>query len=499
MGASCTHEFLWYLSFIGILPFLHVIISVNLSDIPKKTYILCAYSFIYSAIFYGISLFWIREFGWYTHIVLIIYESIFMMLFGALSQFFILRKNTTHKEQLTKFFLLVFGLAFLWVSCEYLRSLGPFGFSWYSIHHLQAYNKGLIQYTSILGPFIIDFTIVSANLAFLYMIYKGRNTDNKTSKSLIFDIKPLEEFSAFIVFLIFLIAQFTGIMSIPKTINVSKKVSILQGSMDMYNKTDYDTLDVYKKLIKAGSKEEKKVDLYVMPETVFSMLRKDDWLSKEISNIAKSKKTPIILGANTPTDTANYFNSALLIDKNGKLVGKQDKIHLVPYGEYVPYKKILPYVHDPRMRENDVLHGTKYQVLSTGDIRAGVNICFDSSFESLSRIVSKDANLLVVITNDWWFGNSYAPRNHMMMSILRAVENRRFLIRCGSNGISCVINPYGEIIKSTNLNDVTCLNAEFDLISQKTFYTKYGNIFPYVGILIWLCLITFIISIRRKK
>ena len=463
----------WWTGLFGLIPFFYVLTNNN-SEKPIKSNI--GLSLLFGIIFYGITMIWLWPYGWYAWLGATVYLSLYMGLFGALFHFFVLKgERKSPISQVFRFFFLVVGVGFLWTCVDWLRG---FSFQWYSLFHLASYDKPLIQYISYLGPYFLDFVIASFDMCLVYFILR------KNTKST-FTVGITEEFLANLGVFIFIIMHICALGFLKSPLLGDYKVSILQGSLDMWEKTDEETFDTYKSLLESVKD---KTDLFIMPETTFSELRKGDKITRELENLAKVKKTPIIVGSNTESEEEGLYNSAILISKEGVWMSRQNKMKLVPYGEYVP--KILPFKNS-MMREIDAVPGEEIVPLKLAgtDVKIGCAICFDSSFPTFFRKASKDCNVLAVISNDWWFGKHFAPENHYMMSVLRAVENRRYLLRCGSNGISGVISPYGETLSKTKLDDVTVLNEKFGLIKDRTFYSLYGDWFPFVDLFIWLLII----------
>jgi len=180
-----------------------------------------------------------------------------------------------------------------------------------------------------------------------------------------------------------------------------------------------------------------------------------------------------------------YYNSAYLIKPDGTVAGKYDKVHLVPFGEYVPFKRWLPFLGKIVAHVGDFQAGRSGNTIEGPVPRLGVQICFEIIFPMLSRaLVQNEAALLVNITNDAWFGKSSAPYQHFSMAVFRAVENRRSLVRAANTGISGFIDPIGRIIASTPLDEEAALVHRVPILREKTYYTRHGDIFALA------CLVT---------
>jgi apolipoprotein N-acyltransferase len=177
-------------------------------------------------------------------------------------------------------------------------------------------------------------------------------------------------------------------------------------------------------------------------------------------------------------NAVEYYNSAYLVGPEGNVYGKYDKAHLVPFGEYVPFKKWLPFLGKMVEGVGDFRPGKKGQTIKWGDYRLGLQICYEIIFPDLARAMTKNnASLLVNITNDAWYGESSAPYQHFSMTILRAVENRRSIIRSANTGISGFIDPSGRVIASTKLFSDAVITRTVPILEETTFYSRFGDLF----------------------
>ncbi len=196
------------------------------------------------------------------------------------------------------------------------------------------------------------------------------------------------------------------------------------------------------------------------------------------------------------------YNSAMLINENGRVEAKFRKIHLVPFGEFVPLGNRFPILNRIVGMGRNLSEGTNYNPIKINDdVFAGINICFEDIFSNIAREEARlGANLLLVITNDAWYPKSSEPTQHLAQSVFRAVETRLPLIRNGNNSCSVLISPAGiiqdTVFKERDENGKTILHydkrgrasAKFKTLVQKnpelTFYTRYGDVFILVCIFI---------------
>ena len=181
-------------------------------------------------------------------------------------------------------------------------------------------------------------------------------------------------------------------------------------------------------------------------------------------------------------------------------MGKYDKTHLVPYGEYVPFKKWLPFLGKIVAQVGDFEAGAIGNTLQWKDQKIGVQICYEILFPGLSRAMARNnASLLINITNDAWFGKTSGPYQHFSMTVFRAVENRRSLARSANTGISGFIGPAGRILASTELLQDAVATRTVPLIREQSIYTRIGDIFAKVCLALVLMIALFEIYKGTKK
>ena len=298
--------------------------------------------------------------------------------------------------------------------------------------------------------------------------------------------------------------------------NPKLKVSLIQGNIPQNEKWDefYATaiLRKYEKLTRQAAKQ--KPDLIVWPESSApSNLKTDKILKKRIKNLAVQTRSYLIVGGNDDRlDTEGVVtNSAFLISPEGKLVGQYDKIHLVPFGEYVPLRKWIPLVANFTLGEIDFTPGGEYKIFGIKESKFSVIICFEDILQQhVRQFVKAGAQLMVNMTNDAWYGRSKAAEEHLNLARFTALANGVPMLRATNTGISAFISPYGEVLKELecdgeNLEIDGFIDLEMPFKSVETFYKKYGDVFSlFCGAVVLLFLIIGDIkiiwanSLRRK-
>jgi apolipoprotein N-acyltransferase len=214
------------------------------------------------------------------------------------------------------------------------------------------------------------------------------------------------------------------------------------------------------------------------------MYESDREFQSFIRDFAVRNNVSVLFNSAQPnTISDNFYNSAVMIDRQGKKIGQYDKIHLVPFGEYVPVPEPLAQFV-PTMVGN-FQYGDKYNLLPLGDAKGGIMICFESHFPSLSReYVRNGADVLIEMTNDGYLGETPVLRQHMANAVFRAIETNRPVLRVTNVGITAYINERGEVMDAAKpyMEDTRVWTVSRSDGNQ-TFYVKYGDWFA------WLCLI----------
>jgi apolipoprotein N-acyltransferase len=230
-------------------------------------------------------------------------------------------------------------------------------------------------------------------------------------------------------------------------------------------------------------------DLVAWPESPAPFVEQEARFQQARAAVARQEQAPLVVGSLgteiSPDDqTWHYYNSALIIGADGARVGRYDKIHLVPFGEYIPFQNLLTFAHKLTGRVSSFTRGDEHKVFRLNGHRYGVFICYEAVFADEVREFSQmGAEVLVNISDDGWYGDTSAPWQHLNMTRMRAIENRRWILRDTNNGITAAIDPYGRVRQSIPRHAVDALPAQYGFRSDVTFYTAHGDLFA------WLCAI----------
>jgi apolipoprotein N-acyltransferase len=289
----------------------------------------------------------------------------------------------------------------------------------------------------------------------------------------------------------------------------SARVAVIQGNIDQAIKWNpafqIDTVKKYNRL--SASIIEQHPDLIVWPESATPFFFLYDIKPSELvfEGIHQTAKDYLIGSPSfvRQNDGVKYFNSAYLISPQSKTMGKYDKTHLVPYGEYVPFRKWLPFLGKIVAQVGDFEAGAIGSALQWRDQKIGVQICYEIIFPGLSRAMARNnASLLINITNDAWFGTTSGPYQHFSMAVFRAVENKRSLARAANTGISGFIDPAGRVLASTTLLEEAAVVQPLPLLKDKTVYTIVGDLFARLCLAVVLLAVLLHIGrwgINRRK
>jgi apolipoprotein N-acyltransferase len=375
----------------------------------------------------------------------------------------------------------------IWVALEFIRGFLFSGFPWEFLGYSQYTTLHLIQISDILGVYGISFLIVLVNTAlFVLGAELKRYVDRARAKM---------GFIPAVVVVLLSAAAVAGTWSYGdrrlKTVDgwmesaPTLQTAVVQGNIEQSVKWDpafqAQTVDKYLGLSRAVSRE-RRPDLIVWPETALPFyFLYDQKLSKRVIQGIRSIGTYFLVGSPSFTqrsDRIDYYNSAYLISPEGAPLGKYDKSHLVPFGEYVPLKRWLPFLGKIVAQVGDFSRGRIGSTLDWPHGKLGVLICYEVIFPYISKAtVENGATLLINITNDAWYGQSSAPYQHYSMAVFRSVENRRALIRAANTGISGFIDPAGRVLTATALFEDATAARRVPLLKIRTTYNRIGDVF----------------------
>lgn len=384
----------------------------------------------------------------------------------------------------------------LWTALELARTYAFSGFPWALLGYSQYRVLPMVQIADITGVYGISFLVVLVNTALFELLQNRRR------------------YPALIAALVLMTGTLSyGMIRLREPEgNGGITVSVVQGNIEQDRKWDpvyqAGTIATYKRL--TGEALKRKPDLILWPETAtpfyFGGSGDNRVLTDDLKLFVRSTGTSLLTGSPTyevkPGRVIALRNSALLLGRNGNVEETYHKRHLVPFGEYVPYKSVLFFVEKMVQAIGDFQAGTEFTVMKvkTAGTSAGTPvstvICYEIIFPDLvRRFVDNGAAVITTITNDAWFGRTAAPAQHFSMAVLRAVENRVPVARAANTGISGFIDAKGRVLETSRIFTEDVLTRTLIPGNKRTFYTKHGDVFAYACV---LAAVLLMIRISRK-
>jgi apolipoprotein N-acyltransferase len=490
-GLAFPKTELFYLGWISLIPLIYVLNKIR----PGKGLIMGLLS---GFCFYAVLLYWIpavpAHYGglswglsFIIYLLLALLLALFWGVFGWAVSF--LSANITQ--------FIFFLIPFIWISIEFIMTYLFTGFPWGILGASQYKNIPFIQFASLTGVYGLSFVLVLFQSLLLY------STKVKIKKRFVLIL------TALVLVLIFHAGGFLALKNTESSKN-SFTASLIQGntpaSTDFTTQSFTKTNDMFQKYVSLSRQAyETGAELIIWPELSVPLCFSCQFepytgFSNQLFRFSKTTGCTLLLGTSEISyvgEKPYFYNASVCMDPDLSL-SFYYKMHLVPFGEYTPYKKIFSFISKFTHAVGELTPGEKHKLHRFKDIPFGSPICYEIIFPSLVRkFVKMGAEFLVTITNDGWYGTSAAPFQHFSLAALRAVENRRYLLRSATTGISGVIDPYGRILSQSKTHSTTFINAEIIPRKPLTFYTKHGDILPYIGLTLWLVFLILCI-IKRK-
>lgn len=519
-AAVCGAGFAWafpdggfsLLGWVGLIPLLMLTCTVTPRRAALNGYV---WGFCWALISFG----WFRDiwigFPLITALVLGCFPMLFSgclpFLFHYLTIPYAARREGHQAVQLAmirtnpwKETLFCIAAASLWVTTEWIRSWIATGLPWNTLATTQWQNAALLQVCEYTGFYGMSFLIAMINIALFLAI---RSVWRLITTGQYIRILPLT-ISAFTVVFVLIATGKSGqewARPTPETssdpADIKARAGVIQTNIPIsWGVPVNDKYGLLRQIINQTLflAKSQHPQFILWPETAVPIAYSTSpEYQKQIRHLTALIRTPLLIG----TADINFkpalqtYNSVLLFNEKGELKDRYDKVHTVPFGEFIPFGTILdrffPDLRKQFVLPQDLTPGRQFNPLEAApDIRLGVNICFEDVFPYISReFVRNGANVLVTVTNDAWYPTTDERVQHLANSVFRAVENRRFLIRTGNMTRACLIDPAGQIVRWFGDEDklpfdgMVCANGsacfEFHIprTPYKTFYTRYGDVF----------------------
>ena len=364
---------------------------------------------------------------------------------------------------------------FLWVAVELLRAY-VVSFPWTLLGTAQIDNLPLARLASVTGVYGLSFEIALVNTVFAaaMLVHKKRR-------------------------LTMLVAAFAGAIALQSTVLVKVEPSVVDAHATLVQQNvpivRQWTYESYKRLVDElsaisraplAAKDSTIAPLIVWPESPAPFETDDRLFTDSTAALARSQKSWLLAGATAVQpgvkagEAEQVYNSAVLLAPSGAVVQRYDKVHLVPWGEYVPFSWAFGFAKSLTHEVGTFVPGSAERMpLDVGLHRYGVFICYEAVFpQEVRQFAEHGAEVFVNISNDGWYGDLGAPWQHLNMARMRAVENHRWLLRATNTGITASIDPLGRVVAQIPRKQRVVLDAPYGLMSDTTFYTRYGDWFP---------------------
>ncbi|MFA5011798.1 MAG: apolipoprotein N-acyltransferase [Ignavibacteria bacterium] len=425
----------------------------------------------------------------------------------------------------------VFTLPFIWVTIEYLYALPEVSFPWVTAGNAFTTALHKIQFIEITGVYGISFWVLNIG-CLLYLIIEKASV-SKESLPVFLKRKEVIYISLIIIVLFFLpdIYSITAKSYNKHNGNYSEgklRISIVQPNVNPWKKwgsKQNELVNDYVELLRVTDSASVKSDLIIFPETATPFYLLNDYYTDKydlIKNTIDSIKTPLLIGTpdlvyyndsiiakpdskinKTSGQKYDSFNSAVLINPYEERVSHQKyaKNKLVIASERMPYQEKIPFFRDIirwSVGISSFQVGRDTTIFKLGD-KAEFNtaICYETIYpEYFASFVEKGSQFSVIITNDGWWGKLFGTHQHKQFAVLRAIENRRWIARCGNTGISCFLDSYGNIYDETEINQKAIISGDIGLSRDITFYTRNPYLFP--DILLIITVLIFIAAITER-
>ena len=376
-----------------------------------------------------------------------------------------------------------------WVSLEYVQAILPFGFPWSLLGYAAGGSIVMMQAADLAGVWGLSFAAVFVNMAIAQRIVLGSRSRPTTVAAVVLVI-AIAGYGAIHL----AVAPSTGNLHGLETQGL--RVAAVQGNVEQGRIWDSNELQsiLTNHVDMTLEAVRREADLVIWSESSVPLragLEADPSTRETLAEVARHNEITLVVGSphyeSLPSGEWKATNASFLVDALGEWTMRYDKVHLVPLGEYVPASWLFRFIH-PLVDAVGSFHRGKVKQELFADSGGGIPpfamaICYEVVFPNhMRRQVARGAKFLATITNDAWFGDTSAPYQHFSMAKLRAVENRRYLIRAANTGISGFVDPWGRVLKSTEVNRAALLLGEVWPSDQRTLYGAIGDALPLLCI-----------------
>jgi len=458
----------WPLAWVALVPWL---VSVRMSSRLGTA----LGSWLGGFVFFGALLYWLYLFGVSVLVMVAALAGLVMMVWGLLARW-VGRLAWAPR---------MIGTAAVWCGVEWARGLGQYGFTWGWLAYSQTPSLPVLSVARFAGALGLSFVIALCNAA-VAEAAAGilRRLPGQRSSPEVAVARGLVGVA--VVGMCVGGARWLA-QAHPVGAGPSLRVAVIQGSThdtlraEQVNQPLSDAeqrRDVATYLSLTMQAAQQNPALVVWPESALSAAPGDNpWIATATSGAARLSGAWLLAGGPYIDEAGRPANSAYLYSPTGNLVARYDKVQLVPFGEYVPGREWLPFLDRYHLRDQDFVAGAEHHPLQAGTTGIGPMICFESIFPTIAwHLAREGAQVLVVMTNDAWFGRTAAAAQHQQIAVLRAVETGRWVVRAASTGISSIISPDGRVVAKTGLFEPRVIAAEVQLVSSPGAGARWGPV-----------------------
>ena len=362
---------------------------------------------------------------------------------------------------------------FLWVAVELARTRIT-GFPWNLLGTAQVDNVALARIAGWTGVYGISFEIVLVNVALAagFLLPRPRRGPMLVAA-----------LAAAVVLQAGRLVAAPPAKSDHTALLVQQNIPVAADwTPDYFQRTLGDLTSL---TVKSAADKSAHIDLVVWPESPAPFFTNETQFRGAISEVARTTSAPIVVGAigsnaSHPNADAPLFNSAALVNSQGEWISRYDKIHLVPFGEYLPFPGLFSFAGGLTKEVGRFDHGTSRNPLHADNKLLGVFICYESVFpDEVRQFANNGAQVFVNISNDGWYGDSGAYAQHLNQTRMRAIENDRWILSATDTGVTASIDPFGRVAARIPRKERSALVAPYALTSVTTFYTRHGDWVAY--------------------
>jgi apolipoprotein N-acyltransferase len=362
----------------------------------------------------------------------------------------------------------------VWVTSELARTYFWSGFPWLLLGYSQTTVLPIAQFASVVGVFGMSALVALAGTALAYIVISRSSASFLT-------------FGVTAAALVSITIWGSRRLEANELISQGRpvRVALIQGNIPQDQKWDERQADNIRNTYLAMTREaaEKGAQLVIWPESSTPLPFMDDKAGGErIRGVIRDTGIELLLGSDQVDHaTKLYYNAAFLVRRDGTVAGVYQKMHLVPFGEFVPLQQLLFFVAPLVEQVGGFTAGREMVSLPTSEGPISTAICYEIVFPRLvGESVSRGSQLLTTITNDAWYGHSSAPYQHFLQASMRAIEQGRYLARAANTGISGFVDPYGRVLQQSEIFERAILVGEVRMLEGRTIYGRIGDLVAYI-------------------